>query len=53
MEKDCCEKWTIGIEEINGFITFGINHMILYKSGVFKFCPWCGKERQLDEKTNG
>ena len=45
-----CDEWRVGREQLDGFIIFGNTHRMNYTAGVFKFCPWYGKELIKDEK---
>jgi hypothetical protein len=45
MKVNCeCDKWKLFLKEMDGLVMFASVHGIKYQSGVFKYCPWCGKK---------
>jgi hypothetical protein len=39
-----CEKWKPFITEFRDMVVFLRSHRWEYKSGLFEYCPFCGKE---------
>jgi len=51
--KDCdCDDWRLDMNQINSFILFAFSHGITYKGKQFRYCPWCGKEREINNEEN-
>jgi len=47
--KDCeCDGWNLYMSQIISAQIFANTHGIQYKGKQFKYCPWCGKEREED-----
>ena len=48
--KDCeCDGWKIYMNQIITISQLFANiHRIQYKGRQFKYCPWCGKELEVD-----
>lgn len=46
-----CEGWKIGQPQINTAWQNSVNHHgEEYNGPYYKYCPWCGKELQEEEK---
>lgn len=49
---DCdCKDWDYSMKQINSAQVLAYTHGARYDGQVFKFCPFCGKERQIKEDS--
>ena len=47
--KDCdCNDWLFSMPQINSAQMLVWNRGIPYTGKQFKYCPWCGKRREID-----
>jgi hypothetical protein len=52
---DCCDDWEKYVPILDGYIVMSSirsYHKGYPKEGKFRYCPWCGKQRNSGERSD-